>query len=378
MTSVCLGLSAWMTACGLFGPEGPTDLAWDWRQPVVLTVGATPWRGAPAISGGTAFVEIENRFVVAVDAATGQEKWRAKVGAGQSGEGLRPSAANFVIAGGAVIAAEVTAVTARDVASGASRWSYTPASTGESNWQAADASRYYLAERDHRVTALSLSSGAVQWSVDLAPATAFPFRTWATLVLGDTVYAAGRQCDDANCVKTHGVIVALAAASGAELWRYATPEDRMDAVALASAGNVLLVSDVFGEGLWAFHRFTRQRLWRARGEANWIGPYSPAAVSGDTAFFGMQDQAVYAIRVSTGEQLWKTRVSGGVDGVSACGAVLFATHLGLTKIDRGSGRVLGFRGTANEEHPTTAGGVVSGNRLIVAGSRAVYAYSCAK
>lgn len=88
-------LYAWTTGCSLFGPEGPADLAWAWRQPVVLGTGTVSWRGSPA--------------------------------------------------GGGVIAAEVTAVTALDAGTGATRWSYTPASTGEGNWQSADATRYYLA-----------------------------------------------------------------------------------------------------------------------------------------------------------------------------------------------------------------------------------------
>lgn len=235
----------------------------------------------------------------------------------------------------------------------------------------------YLAEREHRVTALDLVTGAVIWSVDVDPNTTSPVRTWATLPVGDTVYVAARECGDANCSQTRGLVLALARADGKTLWRYLTPETSMDAFALALSGRHLVVSDLLGEGLYAIDRFSAQRAWRVRGEPHWIGPQAPATVVGDTAYFGMQDQTVYAVHVPTGTVIWKTKVTGGVDGVTACGASLFATHLGLTKLDRATGRILGTRGTGGDpEFPTTKGGAAAGDRIIVGGDHALYAYAC--
>ncbi len=98
---------------------------------------------------------------------------------------------------------------------------------------------------------------------------------------------------------------------------------------------------------------------------------------GDTVYFGMQDKKVYAIQASTGEVLWRTETPSGVWGVAVCGESLFALHLGISKLERKTGRLIGSRGTGDDpDYPTTSGGAVIGGRIIVSGLDAIYAYSC--
>lgn len=356
-------------ACGLFEPHRSNRLEWLWRT--TFANAPAMWSGVPNADGSNVFVELPGRLVAAMSASDGVERWRSS----QLGSGTNPSTTNLVLSGTHLLVAEVSVTTALDVSTGATEWTYTPASSGVSVWQSADAGRYYLGEVDHRVTALNVATGAVLWSVDFAPAATFRVYTSATAVSGDTVYVTAKECQNAACGPTRGLIVALSAGTGRELWRYETPETSTDAYAFLVSGPYLIVNDYLGGSLFAVNRFTKERMWRVRGEPGWIGPTAPAAVSNDTAFFGMQDQNVYAVNVRTGQVLWRSRVSGGVDGVTLCGNALFALHLGITKIDRSTGRIVGSRGTSDDpEWPTTSGGAVSSDRIIVVGRNAVYAY----
>lgn len=370
-----LALCVAIGGCGVFGPEHSSNgqLAWQWRADFPNLIAG--WSGTPASNGSEVFVEYPGRVVVALDGATGAERWRSPaLGTSESS----PVARNLVLAGSRLIVAEVAGVTALDIATGAVDWTFAPSSSGELGWQSADDNTYYFGGRDQLVTALALNTGAVRWSKDLDPTNAPQVVVFGSAVSGDTLYVAARQCQDGPCGPTRGLVVALDAATGAELWRYTTPEISSDAYAVVVAGPHLLISDMMGGGLYSINRFTTHLEWHVHGVFDWIGPQAPAAVSNDTAYFGMQDQNIYAIDLNTGTNLWTATASGGVDGVTICGSALFALHLGLTKLDRSTGRVVGTRGTGDDpEWPTNAAAGVAAGNIVVTGKHAVYAYSCA-
>ncbi|HJQ21853.1 MAG TPA: PQQ-binding-like beta-propeller repeat protein [Gemmatimonadaceae bacterium] len=369
-----IAIVAALSACRLFDDASADRhvLQWLWRKPNNSTF-VNAWSGVPAATDDMAILELPGGLIDAVDATTSATRWYTATLPGSSGA----TAGKLLVMRGRVLVADGRKVMALDVATGAVLWTYVPRSSTALLYGSADSTAFYVIERDHRVSALDLVTGAERWSVDVDPARQDSTYGQGTAVSGDTVYAALIECQNEYCGFGRGVLIALSASTGAELWRYHAPDNVSDAWGITIVNRLAVVSDTRAGGIYAVDRFTGQRVWSAHGEAGFAGPVVPAAVAGDTLYFGVEDGGIYAVKAETGQNLWSAKVSGGVSGVTVCGDALFALHLAISKLNRHTGEYIGSRGTGDDpDWPSTSGGAVVGDRIVVSGPGATWAYSC--
>jgi eukaryotic-like serine/threonine-protein kinase len=164
------------------------SLAWEAR---VATdgLGGTPTIASDVIfaAAGLGSEDRETRGVVALDAATGSERWRFP---SMHGEDMHAPA---VLDGRAYIAGKDATVTALDVATGRVAWTATisgPVDALPSIW----ATTLYVATTSGHLLALDTSSGSMLWEVPVVGASYSPVVTGGFVLVATnvgTVYAFG-------------------------------------------------------------------------------------------------------------------------------------------------------------------------------------------
>ncbi len=213
--------------------------------------------GSPAIHGSTVYFLTKTHEVVALDADTGTERWRARTG--ESGPTTSGSA--LFVAGDEVVAGDYN-VMAFDRRDGALRWRFTPtdgygpgiylgAPSGELVFAGSPAARVYAI--DHR-------TGTARWSslvADDGKTTVFqPVTDGEIVVAGYTTFTAPQT----------GGVIALDISTGRERWRVAFPRPADPLLDSNWAGGPVLTEDavlaVSGEGIvFAFDRQSGSVRW---------------------------------------------------------------------------------------------------------------------
>jgi outer membrane protein assembly factor BamB len=267
---------------------------------------------------------------------------------------------------------------ALDAVTGQELWRFTPDSHSGFGESTADDRAFYFGTASHRVYALDQNTGSLLWSRDLGPDWKYPGYVKGAAVSGDTLYVSAEQFYAQNGYISTGWIFAMDRATGEILWRYQNGEGKDWRTVSANptvAGTLLLASDATGNSFFAVDRFTGREVWRIIGAPGKFGPdYSPVVVDG-TAYVASADNFVYAVDVHTGQVRWKTRTAASNHGFAVCGDRIFAGWLGLSVLDRHTGREIYRSDEESTEYPTS-GLVAHGNRVFMLGNRAAYGYRC--
>ncbi len=149
------------------------------------------------------------------------------------------------------------------------------------------------------------------WAVELAPGGSVD---GSPAVVGQVVYVGDSL----------GVMHALSAADGSELWRFQT-------------GGAIVSSPAVADGLVLFGSVDRflYALRAADGALAWCyrtrGPVlSSPAVAGNTVVFGSMDGRLCALSVADGSVLWRTEPGAGIQGAPAIAgdSVLYGDDVG--------------------------------------------------
>jgi outer membrane protein assembly factor BamB len=255
---------------------------------------ALPWgnegwdyyTSSPAVVGGVVIFGGGDGFLHAVDAATGERRWRYAT----DGR-IRSSPA---VAGGVVYVGSMDGrLHAVDVRTGEALWRF------ETEGYSLDSSEYgfdrrsiqsspavadgrvFFGSRDGHLYAVDAASGELLWRFDQEVSWCIS----SPAVEGGIVYVG---TSDGHFVQ------ALDAATGEEMWRTGT-ESRVFA-SPSIAGGTLVVGDQAGN-LLALDRSTGDERWRyVAGDAI----QSSAAIVGDLVVVGSDDGVVQALRASAG------------------------------------------------------------------------------
>jgi len=238
--------------------------------------------------------------VLAVDARSGQERWRFPPKDGNAGACAGAyHAAPAVLEGWVVIAAEnpgtgESRLCGLERGSGALQWVYPPSDQRPLGpifaGLIADGTRVFVGTGDGWVIALEGASGRVLWQTRLPEAGRGAARIWATPVLSGTLLIVGTM--------DHRLL-ALDVESGALRWPAPFQARGAIAGALTLDGDTLYVG-AFDDHLYAVDPTTGQERWRFR--ANhwvWDGP----AVVGDRLIVGDMSGQVFALD-RQGRPLW--------------------------------------------------------------------------
>lgn len=284
---------------------------------------------------------------------------------------------NVTVRNGRVMAAEGIAF-ALDAATGKELWRFTPDSHSGFGESTADDRAFYFGTASHRVYALDQNTGALLWSRDLGPDWKYPGHVKGAAVSGDTLYVSAEQYYAQNGYIATGWIFAMDRRTGEILWWYQNGDGtdlRNVSASPTIAGNLLVASDLKGNSFFAIDRFTGLEVWRVKGAPGRFGPgFSPLVVDG-IVYVASNDTFVYAVDVHTGQVRWKTRTAASNRGFAVCGDRIFAGWLGLSVLDRHTGREIYRSDEESTEYPTS-GFVAHGDRVFMLGNRAAYAYRC--
>lgn len=314
------------------GPVGDPTLIWklDTRGPVYAS---------PIVVNGLVFYGTKEGFLVAADAATGDERWRYDsggtilraspvvhdnvlyLGAGFLMAAIDPATgqerwrqpiefagtSSPVVAGGVVyVCSEQGTLYSFDAATGEPGWSFPVEGLFFSSPAVADGS-IYVGSDNGEVYALEADTGRQRWRFSTeGPVFASP------AVADGTVYISSKS----------GKVFALDARTGRERWSFDGGGDSSPAI----VGETVYVGGDDG-GMNALDARTGERRWTS---ATGSPIRSSPAVAGNTVYVG-SGTTVYAFDASTGDQIWRYPTTEPIESSPAVvnGAVFIGSRDGF-------------------------------------------------
>jgi outer membrane protein assembly factor BamB len=304
-------------------------------------------RSNPTVAATTVYVGGAKGNLLALNAATGKQRWRQRV----APPGVDVVAAPAV-AGGLVYMSSLSGdVYALDARTGRVRWRYAageqvgsaPMVAGNTVYVASQLGNIAAGFRGGYLTALNAATGTVKWrrrtkeaiNSDLA-------------VTGGVIYLP----DDS--------LYALDAATGRVRWRYRNSDIHSPAV----AGGVVYCGNFQGDELHAVDAATGKRKWKYRvGGPITVRPL----VAGGLVYAGDWEGNFWALDAATGALRWQLQTNGQVqsDAVLAGGGLVcfgsgVFTEGDVYAADAATGRVVWRYHTDKgiESSPAVAGGIV--------------------
>lgn len=322
--------------------------------------------GTPAIDGGRLFVQEANRLV-ALDAASGARLWSRQIRIAPS-----PGPTTLRAADGVVFVSETDSMMAVNAATGATIWTVHPDSQTVTA-PALDNTTFYTGQRGIPVVyALARTDGSIRWKVNVGTGYTFLAHVRGVAVSGDTVYAAVERYLNVNGAAASGVLVALAAADGRELWRYETPGTKDFFYGPpVPAGRMILVNDFYAGDVAAIDVVTHQEVWRTA-----VGGTIGIRLVGQTLFTASSDTKARALDLGTGRIQWSQDTGSSGFGLGVCGNNLYVSAFHVRRYDGATGEITGEASVGTSNGGFVTHPVSDGTRIFVAGTSGVAAFAC--
>lgn len=348
----------------LIGSGHKIHVAWE----VEAESGINGMNGVPSTDGERFFAL--DRKLVAYNVETGAVEWQSS-----PLRSFRPLYTS--VYGGRVFLAESEAV-ALDAESGRELWRVALRESASLAEPGADDGAFYTVDRGRRAYALDTRTGAVRWTVDVGS-------DWwggdgrGTAAADGIVYVAVERSYPPNGFLSQGVVVALDAQTGRELWRYTNGDGTTSRNVIGApvvADDLLLLADLRGHFFIGLDRTTGRERWRVETTPGFAGPAQPPTVRDGIGYATAPDALVYAIDLATGRVLWKAAPRETSSGIyhAVCGGVVLSNHFSVVATERATGRVLSrdvySSGTA------TSAFAVAGTRAFFVGREKAVALDC--
>ncbi len=326
----------------------------------------------PALDERHLYADLQAGPVVAYDRRTGAVAWTyaREIGA--------PS--NLVLHEGSVLFMGAVAV-ALDAATGRERWTFDPGEWGSLGTAAAAGGSFYFGTDNH-LFSLSVATGAVQWRVHFSEGWEFRSVVRGVVVGGDTLYASIERFHHHTGYLATAIVLALDRRTGQEIWRH-TIGDGTDRHVIAFeprvAGDLLLVADHQANTTVALDRATGAVRWIHTGDPDrYFGAWEPPLVTNDTVYSLSADSWAYALDRVTGRVLWSRKIGGSITSGALCGRYLAVQDLSLHLLDRTTGTLLATRVNVRgrQDGLLLSRFVTDGKDLFVLGNHGAYGYRC--
>ena len=199
----------------ILGHDGPSVGDVLWRQAVVTV--PHHWFGLPATDGDRVFFDVGNS-VKAFDLESGHEQWSTPIR-----ERLTAESQGIVHHGSLiVVVAEQRDIIAMDARTGQIRWRTRVDTSLNQTLGALDDRAFYTGTRSATVYAVDRENGSTLWSTWLG-ATWVNGNVLGHAVSGDTVFAGGWFRTVTTNLPYRAFVVALSRRNGKEIWRYESP-----------------------------------------------------------------------------------------------------------------------------------------------------------
>ncbi|HEX8455631.1 MAG TPA: PQQ-binding-like beta-propeller repeat protein [Longimicrobium sp.] len=273
-------------------------------------------RVQPVADGERVYTGTGAGQVIARDLATGAPRWTATVGRGGVEGG------NLLVRSGVVVAPVLYHTTGLDAATGRELWRYqAPLDTvggGAPNPGtvvkvriAADDEAAYVAAWGPSVAAVELRTGRVRWQWQPEPGTPFRFGAEGVTLDGGEIFLVSDHALDAKGARCEMWVVALEARTGRQLWVAKLPA----AGAIScTAGRPAVTADrvvamlITGE-MYGLDRKTGEVVWKSpRDSAAYLSVLSSPVAHGDVIYAGAPNDHVKAVRARDGAPVWSTPV----------------------------------------------------------------------
>lgn len=251
-----------------------------------------PIRSSPAVVDGVLYVGDSAGIFHALDAETGEPKWRYDANSG-------------ITSSPAVIGGDVAFTT-----------------------------------RDHRLITLDRTTGKLHWQIDLGtdlgPDNYWDFYTSSPILFDGRLYVGSG----------HGEVLCVSPGNGRVLWRVnlgarirATLAVSASAVIAATGdGHLVALDPKTGNQLWSFASDGAAHTFETKHNDT-TSIYGSPSIDGDTVVFGSRDAMLYAVDMRTGQLRWKTTHDGdswilstaadGSDVYSGSGSAYFVQRANL-------------------------------------------------
>ena len=298
-------------------------------------------QAAPAVAGSTVYFLTRDHTIVALDAATGAQKWQSTAGSG----GGPPPGRNVVVIGQNVIVPD-NAVYAFDRTTGARRWMFLPTSGDMPG-------RFHISTDGMRV----FTGSPAGFAYALDPGTGAPI--WTTELASDNNSVVYSPVVDRGLVvvtlrhftnPSTGGVVALDAATGAVRWRrdFPTTGPGRGSGSFGRAGfwRELVVAPSDDGTIYAMNRNDGTIAWISPRPAFEVSfdDQRPVAVVGDMIVVGSDRPVLMGLDAATGAERWRLDSPyGSVSyelGSDGTRAYLVYASLQLSAIDAAAGRVV--------------------------------------
>ena len=334
------------------------------------SIGTGGWQGLPAVRDGRLFVAVGNR-IVAMSTVDGKVLWSKVMTTDPS-----PFAERIVARDGMVFVGDRLGAMAFDAATGVERWRFSPTPAIHRGGIEVDDVAAYVGNREHRVWALSRTTGAVLWNVQLHPEWQYDAIVTGITAKGDTIYVGMDRFLNQFGGLSAAFVAALDRRDGSVIWEYETTSNRNAVPSFpVVVDSLLLVPDDYGAGFFALNRYTGTQKWRVNTTPGGVGDYWAPAVIGRLAYSGDGLGGVTAVDVSTGSKRWYRNVGTLVVGLASCRGQLLVQNFTLRLLAANSGQELGVLTSPPVDRPTSVP-IVDGRRVYIVGQTYVQALEC--
>ena len=239
----------------------------------------------PPVVGAT---DTRTGVVFAVDAATGDERWHARLGDEYESSVDKVDSTPAVVDGAVYVGIDHSGLYALDAATGVERWHFRPGD-GIHASPAVVAGTVYAPTMDGRLFSVDAATGRERWRFDLGDA------SYASPAIVDGTLYVGGATERPDGEIASGTLFALNAASGDERWRLPDAADGLSSPVVADGVVYSAASLDWRPGgagvLHAVSAATGAEIWRHD-----VGPvYGSPTVPGGTAYLLTLDGTLIAI-----------------------------------------------------------------------------------
>ncbi len=329
---------------GVYGDadiKGPElgEVKWQFK------IGGSSTQSSPAVVNGLVYIGSFDKHIYAIDAETGQEKWKF-----ETGSPVWSSPA--VVEGVLYIGSNDHYLYALDRQTGQEKWKFETGAAVRSSPAVAD-DVVYVGSFDKNVYALDAQTGQEQWR----------FETEASIYSSPTVAAGvlyiGSGCDRADgCEGSRPYyLYALDSQTGQEKWRFEAGSTIESSPAVVAG--LVYFGSIDGY-LYAVDSQTGQEKWKFKTIDSVVS--SPGVAAG-VVYIGENNGYLYALDSQTGQEKWQFKVKDSLytSPVVVAGVVYIGgADFNLYALDSQNGREKWKFATRNsvQSSPTVADGVV--------------------